>query len=68
MPEIGGDAALYINPESTDELAAAVLRVVTEPLLRISMKNKGKSRAQQFCWDRTAQQTVEVYKHSLMEK
>ena len=61
IPEVGGDAALYVNPESVDELAAAMLRVINEPALRASMIAKGRGRAAQFGWDRVANQTMAVY-------
>ena len=65
IPEVGGDAALYVNPESVGELAAAMLRVIKEPLLQESMIAKGRVRVLQFGWDRVASQTMAVYQRCL---
>lgn len=65
IPEVGGDAALYVNPERVDELATAMLTVINEPSLRESMIAKGRARAAQFGWDRVANQTMDVYRRCL---
>lgn len=65
IPEVGGDAALYIDPESVEELAAAMLRVIVDPELRAAMIAKGRVRAMQFGWDRVANQTIDVYRRCL---
>lgn len=65
IPEVGGDAALYIDPESVEELAAAMLRLIINPLLRESMSDLGRARSGQFGWDRVASQTIDVYRRCL---
>lgn len=65
IPEVGGDAALYIDPESVEELAEAMLRVISDPALRESMISLGRARASQFGWDRVAKQTVDIYRRCL---
>ena len=65
IPEVGGDAVLYFNPESVEELTAAMLRVIVEPELRVAMIGRGRARAIQFGWDRVANQTIDVYRRCL---
>jgi glycosyltransferase involved in cell wall biosynthesis len=65
IPEVGGDAVLYFNPESVEELTAAMLRVIVDPELRVAMISKGRARAIQFGWDRVANQTINVYRRCL---
>jgi glycosyltransferase involved in cell wall biosynthesis len=65
LPEVGGDAALYIDPESVEELAAAMLRLISDPDLRELMSGLGRARAAQFGWDRVANQTIDVYRRCL---
>ena len=67
IPEVGGDAALYIDPESVEQLAAAMLRLISDPTLRESMSNLGLARAHQFSWERAANQTIEVYLRCLAD-
>ena len=62
MPEIAGEAALLVNPESTEEIAHAMYRVSHDVTLRQSMVQKGLVRATEFTWHRAAQRTVEVYR------
>lgn len=61
LPEVAGDAARLINPESTDELVAALVDVLTIPGLAESMRVRGLHRAAQFSWRRTAEETLRVY-------
>ncbi|MCU1756083.1 glycosyltransferase family 4 protein [Pseudomonas helleri] len=54
LPEIGGDAAYYVNPLNVDDIAVGLMHVAKNESLRNQMCEKGLLRAQQFTWDRTA--------------
>jgi len=60
MPEVGGDAALYIDPSDPGDLARAMLHCLVE--LPVSTDNYGPSleRAGHFSWDEAAQQTYSL--------
>lgn len=62
MPETGGDAALYINPDNENELAAAMLAVASDTALRNSMIEKGMAHAQKFTQQKCAAAVMDVYK------
>lgn len=62
LPEVVGDAALMVDPNDIGGLAAAVSNVISDESLRKSLREKGLARAAQFSWQRTAEQTLEVYK------
>jgi glycosyltransferase involved in cell wall biosynthesis len=62
LPEVAGDAALLVNPESDEELAEAMARILRDASLRESLRRKGFERAKQFTWERAARQTLEVYR------
>jgi glycosyltransferase involved in cell wall biosynthesis len=62
VPEVVGDAALTVDPHSVEELAAAMLRVLTEPDLREELRQKGLAQSQRFSWERTAQETIAIYR------
>lgn len=62
LPEVAGDAAVLVNPESAEELAEAIRRLVTDTALRLSLRQKGLTRAKEFTWDATARQTHAVYR------
>lgn len=61
LPEVVGDAALLINPHDIDGLTVALWRVLTDEELQKELIHKGLKRAQQFSWQKAAQQTLEVY-------
>lgn len=61
LPEVAGDAALYIDPTDYYQLAQIMLKVVDNSTLRKEMINKGKIQANQFSWKRTAEMTLDVY-------
>jgi glycosyltransferase involved in cell wall biosynthesis len=61
LPEVGGDAALYADPYSIDEIAAALYKLASQPSLRADLSARGLRRAALFTWTRTAEQTLRVY-------
>jgi len=61
LPEVAGDAAVLVNPYSVEAIAEAIVRVLTDPDLQRSLKEKGLKRAALFSWDRVAGETLKVY-------
>jgi glycosyltransferase involved in cell wall biosynthesis len=55
LPEIAGDAALYVSPESPGSIRDAMIRIVREEGLRDDLIEKGRRRRELFSWDDTAQ-------------
>jgi alpha-1,3-rhamnosyl/mannosyltransferase len=62
LPEVVGDAALLVNPRDVEGIAQASARVLAEAALRDELRAKSLARAAQFSWERTAQETLEVYR------
>jgi glycosyltransferase involved in cell wall biosynthesis len=62
LPEVAGDAALLIDPEDTEGLAAAMRHVLAEPEVAAKMRAAGLRQAARFSWARTAAQTTDVYR------
>ena len=65
LPEVAGDAAILIDPNNLEQLAEAILQVVSDSQVRQKLVHKGKERAKLFSWERTAKETINAYK-SLM--
>jgi glycosyltransferase involved in cell wall biosynthesis len=65
MPEIAGDAALLVNPYHEAEIAAALVRLASDAEYRAELGALGLARARAFAWERTAQQTLEVYHRAI---
>jgi glycosyltransferase involved in cell wall biosynthesis len=54
MQEIGGEAALYFDPLSVKDMADQLMLIYKDEDLRNSLIQKGKQRAGEFNWQRTA--------------
>lgn len=61
LPEVAGDAALYFDPGSVDELAGAIARVAGDAELRARLVAAGAERVREFTWARTAAETLAVF-------
>ena len=55
MPEIAGDAALLVDPESVEQISDAMEKISGDIELANSLVEKGKLRREDFTWDRTAE-------------
>ena len=58
--EVCEDAALYFNPDDHREMAKAIVQVVENNLLRSALIDRGRARALQFSWEKTACRTLEI--------
>lgn len=54
LPEVAGEAALYVPPDDVEAMAAALGRVAAEPDLRAALVAKGRVQRTLFSWDKTA--------------
>jgi glycosyltransferase involved in cell wall biosynthesis len=61
LPEIGGDAAVYFDPYSIDDMRIQIERIICSTALQKELVNKGKERLKLFSWAQCAQETMEVY-------
>ncbi len=55
LAEVGGDAALLVDPRSTQDLADALTLIWTDSQRREHLQALGHKRARQFTWDNTAE-------------
>jgi glycosyltransferase involved in cell wall biosynthesis len=61
LPEVGGDAAKYINPERPEEIGKALKTLLANETLRKSLIAKGRINAQRFTPENFARQFKELY-------
>ncbi|MFW5884747.1 MAG: glycosyltransferase family 4 protein [Patescibacteria group bacterium] len=60
--EIAGEAAVYFNPGSNQDLSKKIARVVkNSDNIREYLTKKGKKRMQVFSWEKCAKETLKVY-------
>jgi glycosyltransferase involved in cell wall biosynthesis len=61
LPEIGGDAVLYVNPFDVDDITRGFNELAGNAALRDSLRSKGVLRANEFSWRQTARKMRELY-------
>jgi len=54
LPEVGGDAVVYVDPLSVEEITGALERLLTSDETRADLGERAAQRAASFSWDRTA--------------
>ncbi|MFM2450487.1 MAG: hypothetical protein RIS44_2937 [Pseudomonadota bacterium] len=60
IPEVCGEAALYFDPHSPDDLAAALTRIAGDAALRQSLRSAGLRQASFFSWEAGAREMLQV--------
>jgi glycosyltransferase involved in cell wall biosynthesis len=61
LPEVVGTAALMVDPESIEQLIAAMVRILSDPELAKTLGALGRERARVFSWKNTAAETYKAY-------
>ncbi len=62
LPEIGRDAAAYFDPADHDQMAAVIGGLLRDEAKCAEMREKGRQRARDFEWKKTAAATLEFYR------
>lgn len=60
LPEVAGDAALLVDPQSADAITAAMERLSGDDALRETLRERGLRRAAHFAWPQVAQRVQQV--------
>lgn len=67
MPEVAGDAALLVDPESIPQISAAIEKIVSDDDLRSNLSSRGLQQVMKYNWDEVATR-VQTVLDSVMEK
>jgi O-antigen biosynthesis alpha-1,3-mannosyltransferase len=62
LPEVGGDAAVYVDPNDVDALKEKLRQIIDDEGLRRSLREKGFVQAAKFTWKKTAELTYDGYR------
>ncbi len=62
IPEVGGDACLYVGHPDADGIAGTIARLLEKPALANDLARRGRLRAAEFSWRTTARETLGVYR------
>jgi glycosyltransferase involved in cell wall biosynthesis len=61
LPEIAGDAALYVNPYETDDIARAIKTITADAGLRAELSERGRAQAELFSVARYRDRVAALY-------
>lgn len=61
LPEVGGNAALYIDPQNPKSIVDALRHLLLDRHLQTTLRERGIMRAQEFSWTETARATRDIY-------
>ena len=62
LPEVAGEAALIVDPENTSQITDAIVTVLQDESLRHRLVERGRARAARFTWEKTARETLALYR------
>ena len=66
FPEVAGDAALYFDPSSADDLCEKIVSLQSGPACRPRFLSAAKARLAAFSWEKCADETAQVYKEIVL--
>jgi glycosyltransferase involved in cell wall biosynthesis len=65
LPEVCGSAALLVDPEDVDAIHAAINQLMRDERLAADLTRRGLARANEFTWEKSAEQTWKAYQRVL---
>lgn len=67
LPEVGGEAAVYFDPENTEEMTAVLGMLLHDAERRHMMRQWGLEHAGRYSWEETARRTIALYEKVIRE-
>jgi len=67
LPEVMGEAALFVDPENREAWSEAMLRIVRDEKLRSVLIKKGLVQVEKYSWKKAAKQTLEIYQKAFLQ-
>jgi len=65
LPEVCGDAALYVDPNDKEDITNKLLQLYHDDVLQEVMIAKGVQRAGVFTWDKSAEEHIKIFEEVL---
>ena len=60
LPEVGGDAAVYVDPYKVESICDGMVQIVSNTALAQQLRQKGYENAKRFSWEKSAEILCEV--------
>ena len=67
LPEVCGDAAVYVDPNDVESIADGIRCVLESTSIAEGLKEKGLRRAKNFSWERCVELHIQIFKECLGE-
>jgi len=61
LPEVGGDAVVYCNPNDINDIKDKIEMVLDDEKLQEELRQKGLQRAKEFSWEKSASKHIKVF-------
>ena len=68
LPEVAGEAGLYVDPENPSALAEAICTVAGDQTIRARMASAGLKQAANFIWTRSAAEMLALFREIVGSK
>ena len=65
LPEVAGDAAMWVDGEDDADLASKIGQVLSDTRVSASMRAASLDQASRFSWDVTARLTIAAFEEAL---
>lgn len=65
IPEVVGDAGVLLDADDAEGMAGAILQLAQDAAFRAEMSRRALAQAARFSWQRTAQATLDAYRHAI---
>ena len=62
LPEVAGNASLMVDPRDVSAMATAMQELVSQSSLRAALRARGLERAEQFRWENSAAELLQIYR------
>lgn len=66
--EVVGDAAHLVEPRDAKALAESIIQLLEDERERERLSRRGRERAREFTWEKTAARTLELYRQVIGER
>ena len=65
LPEVGGDAALWVDADDDADLSQKISQVLSDPQLAAQLRSASLAQASRFSWDDTARITIATFEEAI---
>jgi glycosyltransferase involved in cell wall biosynthesis len=65
LAEVGGDAAILVDPNNIEDISSAMINSGQDEKLRLELRKKGQERIKLFSWKKTAEEFYKVINENI---